>query len=212
MQPLPPPKKKLSLSSLFSPCIYWHVTFVSGPSTFQLLARGCWQHPQCWVTLFIFPPVLSLQSATIAPALSNRLRYHVFFLHHSNDNEWVAKVAKKLESPSLGFKCCCLERDLDSSKLSLFQIAQYGIHNSRKTVLVLSADFVMETWNGTEPPLLSERDVLLIHKDLVLVLLQECDVPGVLADLVYVDVGHEDWWSQLLYQIQGSRKYTKITR
>ena len=141
----------------------------------------------------------------MAPVLNNRLLYHVFFLYHSNDHDWVVDVAEKLEGPALGFKCCCMERDLDS-KLSLFQVTQYGIHNSRKTVLVLSSDFVGELWNSTDPPLLSERDVLLVHKDLVLLLMQDCDIPTVLGDLVYVDTGQEDWWTQLVARLQDTRE------
>ncbi len=51
----------------------------------------------------------------LAPPLNDNLKYHAFFLYHNNDRDWVHNVIEKLESPTLGFKCCCHERDLNMS-------------------------------------------------------------------------------------------------
>ena len=85
----------------------------------------------------------------LAPPLNDNLLYHAFFLYHNNDRDWVHNVIEKLESQTLGFKCCCHERDLSLS-LSQPQSVLYGLKNSLKTVVVLSPDFVAATWSGCE--------------------------------------------------------------
>lgn len=133
---------------------------------------------------------------SLAPPLHDNLRYHAFFLYHNNDRDWVLNVMEKLESPTLGFKCCCHERDLDCS-LSLPQAVLYGMKNSVKTVVVLSPDFVSSTWSSCEV-VVSELDIMAIQRDLLLVMLQDCDMPNLVTDLPYIDASKRDWWTKLL--------------
>ncbi len=53
---------------------------------------------------------VSLQ--VLAPALNDNLLFHTFFIYTNQDTEWAHNVIEKLESPRLGFKCCCPDRDL----------------------------------------------------------------------------------------------------
>ena len=102
--------------------------------------------------------------------------------------------------PSLGFKCCCLERDFEP-KTTLTSKASYGMKNSLKTIIVLSSDFMSDTWNNTETPLISDVDIMLSRNDLIVVVLQDCDVPSILSDLLFIDVNDDDWWTRLLAQL-----------
>ena len=82
-------------------------------------------------------------------------------------------MIEKLESPPLGFHCCCHERDFDVNA-SLQGSTHLGIKNAQKTVMVLTPEFIVDVWCHADLQLLSEMDVLLVQKDLILVLLQVC--------------------------------------
>jgi len=99
--------------------------------------------------------------------------------------------------PSIGFKCCCLERDFEP-KTTLSSKAHYGVKHSLKTVVVISSDFLSDTWNSSDCPLISDVDIMLIRSDIVLVGMHECDVPSVMAELAYIDGYRDDWWARLV--------------
>ncbi len=139
----------------------------------------------------------SLSLQPLAPPLHDHLQFHAFFLYHHNDRDWVLNVMERLESPMLGFRCCCHERDFDF-RASYRQTVHYGLKHAAKTVIVLSPDFVTNTWCQSDCQLLSEMDILLVQKDLITVLLQECDAPESLNDVRCIDAAQEDWWGRLL--------------
>ena len=135
----------------------------------------------------------------MAPPLNDNLQYHVFFLYHNNDRDWALSVMEKLESSTLGFRCCCHERDLMSS-LSQPQGLLYGVKNSLKTVVILSPDFVSATWQNLEG-LMSELDAVSLQKDVIAVMVQDCEVPTMLSDLPYIDSNSTGWWTKLLARL-----------
>ncbi|ELU15394.1 hypothetical protein CAPTEDRAFT_224550 [Capitella teleta] len=141
----------------------------------------------------------------LAPTLRGDHQFHVFFVYHQNDRDWVLNVMEKLEMPAFGFKCCCHERDFDA-QTSLKQTVHYGIKHSLKTVIVLSPDFVTETWcdSDSESQLLTDMDIALIQKDVITVMLQECDMPNSLMDVAWIDAAVEDWWGKLVSQLCAS--------
>ena len=74
-------------------------------------------------------------------------KYHAFFLYNKQDKDWVFNIMEKLECPTLGFRCCCYERDLaETTGLSQPQSVLFGVKNSLKTILVLTPNFVNMTW------------------------------------------------------------------
>ena len=113
--------------------------------------------------------IFSLQP--LAPPLNDNLQYHVFFLCHHSDHNWTLNVIDKLQAPPLGFHCYCHDRDLDLNG-SLHSSTHLGMKNSQKTVMVLTPDFITDVWCHADLQLLSEMDVLLIQKDLILLLVQ----------------------------------------
>jgi hypothetical protein len=47
-------------------------------------------------------------------------------------------------------------------------------------------------------------DIALIQKDVITVMLQECDVPNGLLDICCIDAAVEDWWGKLVSQLCAS--------
>ncbi len=135
----------------------------------------------------------------LAPPLNDNLQFHVFFLYHANDRDWVLNVIEKLESPTLGFKCCCPERDL-SANLSQPQGVLYGMKNSMKTVMILSPEFVSSTWGCCEV-IVSEVDLISLQKEFVLLMLQECELPNTISELTYVKANRHGWWTMFLARL-----------
>ena len=145
----------------------------------------------------------------LAPALNDDLQYHVFFLYHAMDRDWVLSVIEKLESSTLGFRCCCHERDLSSS-LSQPQGVLYGMKNSLKTVCLLTPEFVSSTWATCEG-LVGEIDAVSLPKDIIAVLLKDCEIPAMLSDLPVIEVYGHGWWTKLLARLALPGTYHFIT-
>ena len=67
-----------------------------------------------------------------------------------------------------------------------------------------------DTWNNTECQLISDVDIMLVHRDIIVVVIQDCDVPHALSELVYIDANNEDWWAKFLTQL-ASTEDTPLT-
>jgi len=81
----------------------------------------------------------------------------------------------------------------------MYQKIDHGIRTSLKTVLVLSPDFLNDIWNNvSDIKILAGPNYQLIERDLVAVMLQRCDVPGMLFDVAYVDALNSDWWPGMI--------------
>lgn len=144
------------------------------------------------ISSYLVPQVL-------APPLNDNLQFHAFFMYHHSDREWVLNVIEKLESPALGFRCCCYERDLNSN-LSQPQGVLYGMKHSLKTVIILSAEFVTKMW-PTCDAVMGEIDIITLQKDFVLVLLSECEVPDCLSMANFVRANKQGWWTRFLARL-----------
>lgn len=130
----------------------------------------------------------------LAPVLHDGLQYHAYFLFHQHDRDWVLGLMDKLESPRLGFHCCCQERDFPSS-LSTPQCVLYGVRHALKTVLVLSAPF-LASWSHVEAIIDASS-----QRDIILLMVEPCELPPSLAGLPYLDTHSSMWWTRLLARL-----------
>ena len=48
---------------------------------------------------------------------------------------------------------------------------------------------------------ISEVDVITLHRDVILVVLQECEVPHTLSDLPHIDANVHGWWTKILARL-----------
>ncbi len=48
---------------------------------------------------------------------------------------------------------------------------------------------------------LTELDMISLHRDVLLVMLQECEVPHVLSDLPPIDASLHGWWTKILARL-----------
>ncbi|XP_078703870.1 uncharacterized protein LOC144928957 [Branchiostoma floridae x Branchiostoma belcheri] len=123
----------------------------------------------------------------IAPPLGQHEKYHVFFCYSSADAPWVKDTIQKLESDELGFKCCFHERDFLPGVAIIDNIVR-SIHESQKTVFVLSRDFVESRWCNFERQVVMGANLREENKKVIPVMLRECDLPEFLQHMTYLEV------------------------
>ncbi|ELU08653.1 hypothetical protein CAPTEDRAFT_228275 [Capitella teleta] len=133
--------------------------------------------------------------------LPPHLQFHVVFISHSNDLQWLSKVIQKAQSPPYCFRCACLHQD-SFSKSSLLRSVHHSLKSASKTVLVLTRDFIRDVWLLSDMQLLSEMHVILTNPNLVLLHTESCDIPKALSELCTIDTYNNlNWWSELLTQL-----------
>ncbi|XP_019630366.1 PREDICTED: uncharacterized protein LOC109474514 [Branchiostoma belcheri] len=123
----------------------------------------------------------------IAPPLGQHEKYHVFFCYSSADAPWVKDTIQKLESDELGFMCCFHERDFLPGVAIIDNIVR-SIHESQKTVFVLSRDFVESRWCNFERQVVMGANLREENKKVIPVMLRECDLPEFLQHMTYLEV------------------------
>jgi hypothetical protein len=53
------------------------------------------------------------------------LRYHVFFVHHPDQSDWVLDVMERLEVPTNGIQCTSLEHVLATNRNCFLHQVRY---------------------------------------------------------------------------------------
>ena len=146
-------------------------------------------------------PSSSSSTSVIQPGLVPELppgkMYHVFFSHSREDREWVLQVVLRLESPQYGFKCCFADRDFDLG-VPVFQNITKCIHASRRTVIVMSPEFVESPWCSYETRIIVELDLDARQRLLIPVMLRQCRVPDFIGRLSYMEVDNQHFWSKFV--------------
>ncbi|KAL3887957.1 hypothetical protein ACJMK2_000342 [Sinanodonta woodiana] len=136
-------------------------------------------------------------------ALPPRTKYHAFFSYASPDIRWVKKIVEKLEKDH-GYICCEYDRD-NTPGTPLIQFADDSIRHAYKTVLVMTKNAFQSGF------VLHEIQMAMTHacnekrKYIVPVLVEDCDIPGYLKVLNYVDARDNSksniWWPKLLMEL-----------
>ncbi|XP_033105823.1 toll-like receptor 13 isoform X2 [Anneissia japonica] len=107
-----------------------------------------------------------------APPLDQRIIYDAFISYNSKDVEWVNKVLQTtLEAPPHNLKLCIDYRDFLVGEAIAQNIAN-SVRSSRKTVLVVSNNFVRSEWCNFELEMARNR-MFDAHEDVLVTILLE---------------------------------------
>ena len=142
-------------------------------------------------------PVASSISVDQHPSLPPNKLYDVFFSHCREDREWVINFLLRLESPEYGLKCCFADRDFDLGVPVLQNITKC-IHSNRRTVIVMSPEFVESSWCSFETRIIMELDIDARQRLLIPVMLRPCRIPEFIGRLTYIEADNEHFWTRFI--------------
>ncbi|XP_070566980.1 uncharacterized protein [Ptychodera flava] len=120
----------------------------------------------------------------------------VFFSYSSKDKEWVIQTAERLER-ECGIECSYDSKDFIGGKAITSNIMNC-IKMSRKTVLVLSPDFLRSPWCGYEMQIVLREHLFREQKVVIPVLLHDCIIPDFISHLTYLEVQDPQFWEKFL--------------
>ncbi|XP_068698360.1 uncharacterized protein [Montipora foliosa] len=117
----------------------------------------------------------------IPPEVHHEARYDVFICYSNKDATWVKELLAELEKRH--FTCCIDFRDFVPGAAIVDNISQ-AIYYSRKTIAILSPDFVNSNWCNHE----LERALTRIDSHQVVpIVYRKCAIPLTLRDRTYLD-------------------------
>jgi tetratricopeptide (TPR) repeat protein len=144
------------------------------------------------------PPPSDLQVAP--PQSEDQFEYDVFISYRTNERDWVRReLLPQLER--YGLKVCIDYRDFRPGRPIVDELER-AVTTSRKTLLILTAEYSASGWTGLENQMLQALDAEQQQHRLIPLLKERCELPLRLRMLTYVNfVDPDDWdvaWRQLL--------------
>jgi hypothetical protein len=125
--------------------------------------------------------------------------YDVFISYSHKDREWVRDwLLPRLEEA--GLKVCIDYRDFAIGVPILVNIER-AVERSRRTLLVLTPDWVSSQWTNFESMLLQTEDPTGLRQSLLPLMLEECEPPPRLGILTYADFRARDNWESELARL-----------
>ena len=127
-------------------------------------------------------------------------QFDVFISHSPADREWVdAWLLPRLEQA--GLSVCVDYRDFVTGTPRI-QSIERAITSSRRTVAVLTPDWLASEWNAFEDLLVRSLDPAAVRRRRIPVKLKVCDLPQSLVALEGVDLTAERRWEQGIKRLQ----------
>jgi hypothetical protein len=120
-------------------------------------------------------------------------------------------MVDKLESPEYGFKCCYADRDFDLG-IPVFQNITKCIHTSKRTVIVMSPEFLQSPWCSYETRITLELDLDTKQRLLIPVMLKNCMVPDYIGRLTYMEVQNEHFLERFVAAVEEDGKWISSSR
>lgn len=131
-----------------------------------------------------------LKEKPVASSRSGDFRYDVFVSYSHRDSEWVTQVLLPyLEE--LKFNVAIDVHDFMPGA-PIFAEVERVVRQSRRIVLVLSPSYVASEWSNFEYQITQSRDSKSQLRQLIPILLRQCEVPRRLASLTILDVTNPD--------------------
>ena len=132
--------------------------------------------------------------------------YDAFVSYCRKDVDWVlGTLLPYLEAPQCGFHLCIHERDFVPG-VAITKNIMTAIQYSRRTILVLSPDFIKSGWCDLEFQVAHQRALEDRSNFLIVVLLKEVDRKDLDETLnlymktkTYVNAGDKWFWQKMLY-------------
>lgn len=125
--------------------------------------------------------------------------YDVFISYSPADQEWMEEwLLPRLEQA--GLRVAVDTRDFIVGMPRLENIER-AIEHSRRTIVVLTPQWLQSEWNSFEALLLRTRDPAARQRRLLPVLLRPCDLPDSIAALEKVDLTAERHWERQIQRL-----------
>jgi hypothetical protein len=134
------------------------------------------------------------------PSDSNSYEYDVFISYSTQDKAWVREeLLRRLEDA--GLKCCIDYRDFRIGAPAISELERAST-TSRKTLMVLTPNYLESKWTGFERYLPQTPDPLNEELRLIPLLKETCELPRSIGYLTYLNFAESDdlnfAWTQLL--------------
>ncbi|PVD23202.1 hypothetical protein C0Q70_16465 [Pomacea canaliculata] len=139
-----------------------------------------------------------------APPLSELYRYHVFFSHCAQDVAWVQSVVERLQDSPYNYRCA-FSPDLEQDRAALEQNLLCSAMLSERVILVLSRQYVKETWYVFEKILRQLTQMSLHNQRIMGVLLEDCVIPESLGELYFLDTSDPDFFEVFTKRLKSGR-------
>lgn len=121
----------------------------------------------------------------MSPAKRQRLRYDVFISYSHRNKDWVRGwLAPQLKNA--GLKVCIDHENFEPGAPSIIEMER-AVLQSRKTVLVLTPEYLQSEWTEFENILVQTLDPAAHQRRLLPVLLVRCELPLRIGILTYLD-------------------------
>ena len=134
--------------------------------------------------------VLSEPELAMASQLQDELRYDAFISYSHKNSAWVRDTLRsRLEGE--GLRVCIDYRDFEPGAPSLTEMER-AILQSRKTLLVLTPDYLDSEWAEFENILASTLDPAARRRRVIPLLLKPCELPLRIRALTYLDFTKSD--------------------
>ena len=125
--------------------------------------------------------------------------YDVFISHSPQDEKWVEEwLQPRLERA--GLRVAASYRDFVTGTPTLENIERC-VRTSRRTLVVLTPEWIKSEWNAFEALLLRSADPAARARKLLPVLLKPCDLPDFIAALTMADLTVERHWEKRLKRL-----------
>lgn len=117
--------------------------------------------------------------------ISVKYRYDAFISYSHKDQAWTRKkLLPNLEKN--GVKVIIDFRDFEPAAPSLLEMER-AVKGSRKTILVLTPNYLASAWSEFESILIGTLDPAAREKRILPILLQDCDIPLRISYLTYIN-------------------------
>ncbi len=122
----------------------------------------------------------------VSPPSTADFRYDAFISYSHHDQAWVANVLlPRLEGA--GLRICLDTRDFEVGAPALTNM-ENAVQQSRKTLLVLTPDWVASEWTNFESLLLQTADPIGRGRRILPLLVRDCTLPDRLRIFTYLDL------------------------
>ena len=126
----------------------------------------------------------------------------VFISYSHHDKDWVRDwLLPRLEG--VGLQVCIDFRDFDVGVPSLVNMER-AVERSRKTLLVLTPNWVKSEWTSFEAMLVQTDDPIGIRRRILPFMLKRCQPPSRIAMLTHADFTSPDKWESQFQRVIDS--------
>lgn len=136
----------------------------------------------------------------VTPTTSDQFAYDVFISYRTKERDWVRReLLPQLEK--YGLKVCIDYRDFRPGQPVVDELER-AVTTSRKTLLILTAEYSASGWTALENQMLQAFDAEQQQHRLIPLIKERCELPLRIRYITYVNfIDPDDWniaWTQLL--------------